>query len=97
MAGKGSPKGVRYGGRKPGVPNKATLEIRGLARKYAPAAMEELARLSVSANDERAKVAAIKEILDRGYGKSVQPVAGSDGQSPIGIVIVDDVPEEDGE
>ena len=29
------------------------------------------------ANDETARVAAIKELLDRGYGRAVQPIEGS--------------------
>lgn len=66
----------RLGGRPKGVVNKATHDIRMLARKYAPAALEELGRLSVEAQSERAKVAAIREILDRAYGKSAQPIEG---------------------
>ena len=38
--------GKREGaGRKKGVPNKATADVRELARKYGPDSMEELARL----------------------------------------------------
>jgi hypothetical protein len=83
MAGKGSPKGVKQGGRKPGTPNKATAEIKTLARTYCAAAMVELARLSTMAESEQARVAAIKEIFDRGYGKSTQLIGGDPDASPI--------------
>jgi hypothetical protein len=57
-------------GRKPGVPNKATADVKAIARQYGPAAIGELARLATKAESETAGVAAIKEILDRAYGKS---------------------------
>jgi hypothetical protein len=76
--------GARLGaGRKPGSTNKATAELRELAQEYAPAALEELARLAVCATSEAARVAAIKEILDRAYGKSRQPLVGADDDQPI--------------
>lgn len=67
----------KYGGRRAGTPNKATGEIKELARSYAPAAMKELARLSVKAESEQARVTAIKELFDRGFGKSTQAVQHS--------------------
>jgi hypothetical protein len=77
----------KTGGRKAGTPNRATAEIKALARQHAPAAVAELARLATSAKSEQAKVAAIKELLDRGYGKSRQSmeVSGSGG-IPVEIV-----------
>ena len=65
---------MRRGGRQKGTPNKATAEVKVLAQKYAPAAIEELGRLSTGAESEAARVAASKEILDRAYGKPMQPV-----------------------
>jgi hypothetical protein len=59
-------------GRKPGQRNKITAEIKDLAMKYAPDAVKELGRLAKEAESEQARAAAIKEILDRGYGKSKQ-------------------------
>jgi|SRR6266700_3988224 len=49
---------------------KVVIEIRNLARAATPAAFRELVRLAAHAENENARVAAIKEILDRGYGKS---------------------------
>lgn len=83
MAGKGSPKGKRQGGRKPGVPNKATATLRELAQQYIPSALVELARLANEAESESARVAAIKELFDRAYGKAPQAHTGADGEGPI--------------
>ena len=70
-------KGRKTGGRVKGQPNKATAEIQDLARQYTDEAVRELARLATKAESEAARVAAIKEILDRGYGKSKQPLEHS--------------------
>jgi hypothetical protein len=43
-----------------------------LARQYAPTAIVELARLALKAKSETARIAAIRELLDRGYGRSRQ-------------------------
>jgi hypothetical protein len=64
-------------GRKKGTPNKVTAEIKELAQNYGPEAIAELARLATKAESEAARVAAIKELLDRGYGRAVQPIEGS--------------------
>ena len=70
--------GKREGaGRPKGARNKTTAEVKALAQSYAPAAIKELARLSTGAESEAARVAASKEILDRAYGKPMQPVAAN--------------------
>jgi hypothetical protein len=66
---KGSPKTLGSG-RKLGVPNKATSNVKKIARKHAPEVMAELARLATHAESESARIAAGKEILDRAYGKA---------------------------
>lgn len=81
---RGSSPGERRGGRKRGVPNKATSDVKALAGQYSPAAIAELGRLSTKAESEAARVAAIKELLDRAYGKAAQPVVGgAEGDPPI--------------
>ena len=72
----GSNPGERRGGRKAGVPNKATAEIRRLAREHGPAAIQELARLAKEAQSEQARISACNALLDRAYGRSQasQPV-----------------------
>jgi hypothetical protein len=86
-------KGQKTGGRKSGTPNKATQEIRALAQAHAPDAIEELARLALRAESETARVAAIRELLDRGYGKAAQPVTGDDGEGPLVVELVRFTPE----
>jgi hypothetical protein len=82
------PLGKKYGGRVKGTPNKLTKDIKALAQVYGPAAIRRLADLAgltnrkgTEAQAEATRVAAMKELLDRGYGKAKQPlehdVAGS--------------------
>lgn len=73
----------RTGGRLKGTPNKSTAEIKALAQKYTPAAMKELGRLAVQAESETARVSAIRELLDRAYGKASQPIGGADDLPPV--------------
>lgn len=82
VSSRGSKPGERRGGRKAGTPNKATADIKALAREYMPAAMKELARLATNAESEAARVAAIKELFDRGFGKAKQPLVGGDEDDP---------------
>jgi hypothetical protein len=48
----------------PGGRPKVLAELRDLARRHAPVAIAELARLSTKAKSETARVAAIRELLD---------------------------------
>jgi hypothetical protein len=84
MAGAGSKPGERRGGRQAGTPNKATAEVKELARKYGATAIKELARIAFKGESDTARIAAIKELLDRGYGKVSQPIdVGGDPDKPI--------------
>ena len=65
--------------------NKVSSEIRALAQLSAPDAFAELARLAREAQSEQTRVATIKEVLDRAYGRPTQLIDG-DGQG--GAVIV---------
>ena len=56
----------------PGGRPRVIAELRDLARAHAPEAIKELARLAVKARSESARVAAIRELLDRGYDKPAQ-------------------------
>lgn len=74
--------GAREGaGRKPGSLNKATADIKAFAQEYGEQAIKTLADLMLTAEADSAKIAAAKELLDRGYGKSTQyaEIAGKDG------------------
>ena len=71
----------------PGGRPKVLGEVQELARRYAPAAIVELARLALKARNETARIAAIRELLDRGYGRTRQSVEVSapDG-NPVQIL-----------
>ena len=58
----------------PGGRPKVLGEVQELARQHAPSALVELARLALRAKSETARIAAIRELLDRGYGRSRQAV-----------------------
>jgi hypothetical protein len=63
--------GKKTGGRKKGIPNKATAEIKAVAQQHGEHAIQRLVALSKSKQGAVA-VAACKELLDRGYGKATQ-------------------------
>jgi hypothetical protein len=71
------------------VPNKATGEIKALAQEYGAPAIAKLAQLSgliggqPGAESEAAQIAALKELLDRGYGRATQPLSGDADGAPI--------------
>jgi hypothetical protein len=73
--------GKKTGGRKKGVPNKATAEVKALAMSYVPAVIREMARLSRKGKSEMTRVAAGRELLDRALGRPPQSVdlTNSDG------------------
>ncbi len=50
----------------PGGRPKVLGELQQIARLHAPDAIAELARLSLKAKSETARIAAIRELLDRG-------------------------------
>lgn len=71
---KGKPKGTK---------NKSTAEIKELAQTYSAKALETLATIMLASENDTARIAAAKELLDRGYGKVTQPmeISGKDGES----------------
>ena len=83
--------GARPGaGRKPGVPNKATAELKDLAREYTTSALETLANIMVDGESEAARVSAANAILDRGYGKPSQTIdAGENITNMLAAIIAD--------
>ena len=74
---------TKAGGRKKGTPNKATAEIKAAFQKHGDELVQALLALTKS-KDERVRVNAIKECLDRGWGKPAQTVAAQlDGDITI--------------
>lgn len=67
-------------GRKRGTPNKATAELKALAQEHTDEAMKRLVALAKDPKHP-SHFAAIKELLDRGYGKPSQSHehTGADG------------------
>lgn len=65
-------KGTKTGGRQIGIPNKATAEIRTLASAYSAEAISILVEIARNADSDTAKIAACRELLDRGHGKARQ-------------------------
>jgi hypothetical protein len=71
---KGQPK---IAGRKPGTPNKVAANIKEICQRAAPQLIAELLRLAQRSKSEMVRIAAAKEILDRGFGKARQTVEGA--------------------
>ena len=71
----GAVQGNRGIGRKKGTPNKATKDIKALAQVHGPDAIKALAAIMKGADQPpAARVAAAKELIDRGYGRASQTV-----------------------
>lgn len=84
--------GARPGaGRKPGVPNKVTADIRAIAQQWGPSAVEAAAAMAglilkegvAKADSEQVRLSALSLVLDRGYGKAAQAFTGEGGEGPV--------------
>ena len=83
--------GRRFTGGTSGNPSgrpKVVFEIRDLAREFGPAGITKLAEMAglapgTPAEAEAVRVAAIKELLDRGFGKATLPLAGDSSAGPM--------------
>lgn len=83
--------GARPGaGRKPGVPNRVTADIKALAQSYGAEAVKELVRILRKSENDNARIAAIKELFDRGYGKAAQSVIvnGDEEGGPVQFSVI---------
>jgi hypothetical protein len=87
----GPPKGVRYGGRQKGTPNKRTPEMVLLARQYGPEVLAKFINLLRKSDDEDIVLRAGQEILNRGFGRPPTAVAltGPQGE-PLDFTRLDD-------
>ncbi len=77
----------------PGGRPKVLAELQEIARDHAPGAIAELARLACKAKSETARIAAIRELLDRGYGKARQSMEIQTPQQGANVVqeLLDDI------
>jgi hypothetical protein len=62
---------------------KALHELVELARAETRPTFQKIVELRDQADDPRVQLAAAREILDRGWGKPTQPLAGDADQPPI--------------
>src|SRR5688572_18788073 len=77
---RGAKPGERRGGRQKGSANKVTAEVKLLAQQYGAEVIRVLYALASSRSTPApARIAAARELLDRGYGKAPQAIVGSDG------------------
>lgn len=83
------PAGAKYGGRQKGTPNKATADIKALAQEHGGEAIERLVKM-MRARDKELSMRAIKELLDRGFGKAKQAleVGGLNGAPHVTVTVV---------
>jgi hypothetical protein len=75
MPGGGSKPGERRGGRAKGTPNKVTAEVKAYAGRYTKEAITDLVAIARNTDTPpAARIAAWREVLDRGVGKAAQSV-----------------------
>ena len=73
----------------PGGRPKGSAEVRAAAQEHGPAAIARLADLAFDTSiSPRANIAAIRELLDRGYGKAPQPITGDGEGGPVVVQLV---------
>jgi hypothetical protein len=72
----------------PGGRPKVLGDVQEMARQHAPRVIVELARLALKAKSETARIAAIRELLDRGYGRARQAMEVSvPADDPIRLLL----------
>ncbi|MDR3439869.1 DUF5681 domain-containing protein [Telmatospirillum sp.] len=71
----------------PGGRPKVIAEIRKLAQEHAPEAIKTLVDICTNPKaSSAARVAAANSLLDRGFGKPVQPIVGDDDSDPVSLI-----------
>jgi hypothetical protein len=78
----------------PGGRPAALNEVRDLARKHTAKAVANLAKIADSGKSEMARIAASVALLDRGWGRPTQPIAGDDEMPPISVEAIEREREE---
>jgi hypothetical protein len=71
---------------------KAPIEIKSLARGHTESAINTLAGImNQHEAPPAARVSAAQALLDRGWGKPTQPIAGDDDAAPVRIETIERV------
>jgi hypothetical protein len=65
---------------------KATPDLRSLARAHTELSIQTLAGIARNSTSDQARVSAAQALLDRGWGKAIQPHTGEEG-GDIRVVI----------
>lgn len=65
----------------------APADIRSIARRHTPLAIETLAQICRSSESDSARVGAATALLDRGWGKSPQAITGENGEGGIEVIV----------
>jgi hypothetical protein len=65
-----------------------------LARSHGPAAIAELLRLGIEATSEPVRLAALRELLERGFGR-ISAAAGSEKGETLCYLMLDDGYDEE--
>ena len=79
-------KGLKTGGRQIGSLNKTTNEVRKLAQEYGQEAIEVLVTIMRTAESEAVKISAVKELLDRAYGKPQPAVEPRSEEHKVNVI-----------
>jgi hypothetical protein len=82
------------GGRPKGSPNIATRELKEAARAFSVDALNTIAEIMRSGENQTVRLAAAKELLDRGFGKSTQMVATDEEAGGFSVQVVTGVPRD---
>jgi hypothetical protein len=81
-------------GRQAGQPTHAARELRELVREHSPQIVAELLKLALGARKEAIRLAALRELMDRGWGKPVPAADNGEAGGPLWITVevVDESP-----
>jgi hypothetical protein len=81
-------------GRPIGAVNKSTRELREAAKAFGADALNAIAKIMHESDNEANRIAAAKELLDRGFGKSTQMLASDEEAGGFSVQIVTGVPRD---
>src|SRR4030088_2714237 len=73
----------------PGGRPAVVADIRDLARQHSGTAVNTLVHIAENGKQESARVAAASALLDRGWGRPTQPIAGDGHMPPVGLTVED--------